>query len=100
MSETILKKNEHLRPVFEMLKCAYPNGLDDEEYFPLLGALGEIMNHRGMAIVVSTFAEKDYAYVYNDVLASQSSDIPSAASVMSVKGRLIPCGYEKFLDEQ
>jgi hypothetical protein len=39
MSKNDFEVPEHLRPIFEMLKCGYPNGLDDEEYFPLLGAL-------------------------------------------------------------
>ncbi|MEZ4672130.1 MAG: DUF3349 domain-containing protein [Anaerolineae bacterium] len=90
---------EHLKPIFDMLKCAYPNELDTEEYFPLLGTLGEIMNQRGIANVVSVFAKKDYGEVYNDVLASQSSHIPAPEAIASVKERLIPCGYEKWLNE-
>ncbi len=100
MSEDFRDVPDYLMPYIKMLRCAYPKGLSENEYFPLLGALGQIMNHRGTANVVSAFVGREYGIVFNDVLASQSSRIPDPQAVASVVERLKPCGFELLISDE
>lgn len=93
------KLPEYLSSTYEMLKCAFPNGLDNEDYFPLLVALYEGMSQKNLATVIAFFMDRDYAIVYNDVLRSQSTDIPDSEMVAAIKERLLPCGYATWVTE-
>jgi hypothetical protein len=90
---------EHLLGTFSMLKCAFPNGVGSEDYMPLLGALKGGLNDRGMAIAISALTDKGYMETYNDVISSQTSDIPNPDAVARVKLKLLPCGYEAWILE-
>lgn len=89
-----------LRSTYSMLECAFPDGIDDDSYLPLLAVLEQSMGYRGLARVVSLFTGKDYGNVLNDVYGITSTHIPLPDAVARVKERLGPCRYDEWLGEE
>lgn len=68
------------------LNCAFPNGLDDAEYFPLLYLLRQEMTLRAASWLVGVLVGKDYMQIYNDALGSHSSYMPDMQVVEQLRG--------------
>ncbi|GFE68140.1 DUF3349 domain-containing protein [Chroococcus sp. FPU101] len=87
---------------YQLLQCAFPKGIEDQEYFPLLSILYEQMSDRSLARVIAEFTEKEYHSVLNDLyqVGSAETFFPVVEEVLdSVKQKLIYCDYEKWLLE-
>ncbi|MEO8608283.1 MAG: DUF3349 domain-containing protein [Chloroflexota bacterium] len=82
------------------IKCAFPNGLLDEEYFPLLYILRNDMSIRAASSFVGMLLGKQYMEIYNDALGVNNKTLlPDSEIVAQLKQRLIDCGYEMWLHE-
>jgi len=81
----------------EFLKCAFPDGLKETEYFPLLYILRDNMTIRAASWLVGVLLEKHYMEVYNDALGAKSSYKPDLAVIDELTKRLQACGYEEWL---
>lgn len=97
MSEPVPRENlrPELRATADMIRAAYPVGVPDSAYRPLLRLLSEEMSFRAVAEVVSRVTGKPYPVVYNDVLAAASSgnnDVNEA-----VREVLRQHGYDEWL---
>lgn len=57
----------HLVSTYQLLQCAFPQGIEEQEYLPLLSILYEEMSDRSLAQVISEFIGKEYPAVLNDV---------------------------------
>lgn len=88
----------HLQSTYQLIKCAFPNGIESQVYLPLLALLYDEMSDRNLAEVVACYTGKDYGVVLNDMYRV-STDIPSAEAITKVKQRLLACGYEDWLEE-
>jgi hypothetical protein len=80
------------------LHCAFPDGLADAEYFPLLYLLCQEMTLRAASWLVGVLVGKNYMEIYNDALGSQSSYVPDMQVSENLKARLDACGYQGWLD--
>lgn len=89
----------YLKSTYELLKRAYPHGIDAQSYFPLLTLLSNEMSDRNLAEVVSYYTGQEYAMVLNDIYQVQSVMIPSPESLANVKEHLLAVGYQDWLDE-
>jgi hypothetical protein len=94
----------NLVSTYQLLQCTFPQGIEDQEYLPLLSILYEQMSDRSLAQVIAEFTGKDYPAVLNDVYRvgaakSFSSAVEVEEVLDSVKQNLIRCGYEKWLLE-
>ncbi len=93
----------HLSLTHQMLKCAFPSGVDQEDYFPLLFVLQEYMSFRNVTRIMSLFKNIEEPYIFNDVLAVASQvpsiDTPDRSAIEKMKRRLLPCGYENWKHE-
>lgn len=49
-----------------MLKSTFPNGIGDEDYFPLISLLYEYMSDRNLAKVISSITGKNKTITIND----------------------------------
>ena len=58
--------SDYLQPTYELLECAFPDGISDDEYFPLLAILHPEMSFRTLAEVLSHLTDKPYIEVLND----------------------------------
>ncbi|MCL4249206.1 MAG: hypothetical protein KJ065_13750 [Anaerolineae bacterium] len=87
---------DYLESTFNMLLCAFPNEVTDEQYWALLTILNETMSQRTLAHVVSILTQKHWFLVFNDV-AGVGVDPPPAPDVIKrVENRLRACGYDEW----
>jgi hypothetical protein len=94
----------HLVSTYQLLQCAFPQGIEEQEYIPLLSILYEQMSDRALAQVIAEFTAREYHAVLNDVYrvgAALPFPLPPEIEEVlnSVKQKLIRCNYEKWLIE-
>lgn len=92
----------HLVSTYQLLQCAFPQGIEEQEYLPLLSILSEDMSDRSLAQVIAEFTGKEYPAVLNDVYRVGAAEpfLSAVKEVLdSVKQKLIRCDYEKWLLE-
>ncbi|MGL5940741.1 MAG: DUF3349 domain-containing protein [Waterburya sp.] len=92
----------HLVSTYHLLECAFPNGIEEQEYLPLLSILYEQMSDRSLASAIANFTGKEYYAVLNDVYrvgSAQTMRSEVAEVLNSIRQKLIHCDYEKWLLE-
>lgn len=89
----------HLVNTYRMLQCAFPQGIDEQKYLPLLPVLYEQMSDRGLAQVVAEYTGRKYYSVLNDVYQVGAMTAFPVELTDAIKRKLIHCGYEKWLAE-
>ncbi|BCL35606.1 DUF3349 domain-containing protein [Nostoc sp. MS1] len=89
----------HLQSTYKLIQCAFPNGIEAQDYEPLLALLGEEMSDRNLTEVIACYLGKEYSVVLNDVYRVQSIDILKAEAVANLKNNLLSCGYQQWLEE-
>ncbi|MBV8887988.1 MAG: DUF3349 domain-containing protein [Chroococcidiopsidaceae cyanobacterium CP_BM_RX_35] len=92
----------HLASTYQLLECAFPQGIEEQEYLPLLSILYAQMSDRSLAQVIAEFTGSEYHAVLNDVYrvgAAETFSSEVQEVLNSVKQRLMPCDYEKWLIE-
>jgi hypothetical protein len=89
----------NLRTTYKLIESAFPQGIDEGAYLPLLALLGEQLSDRNLAEVVAAVFGLEYERVLNDVYRARSTSIPSPDAVQRVKDCLLPHGYECWLRE-
>jgi len=88
-----------LLSTYNLIKRAFPNGINTSAYLPLLVLLDEEMSDRNLAEVVAQYTGKEYEIVFNDLYRVKSTDIPSQASIAKIKQLLLASGYQEWLEE-
>jgi hypothetical protein len=83
----------------QFLKCVFPDGLAESEYFPILHILRQDMTIRAASSLVGVLLSKNYLDVYNDALyVNTTRYVPDIPTIEGLKKRLAECGYEDWLD--
>lgn len=77
--------HESLLDTFNMLTKAYPDGINERDYFPILALLYEFFSDRSLANIISNITKKDPDLVLNDIYASVSTKKPSDTEMQSIK---------------
>lgn len=90
----------HLISTYQLLQCAFPYGVDEPFYFPLLSILYEQMSDRNLAQVIAEFMERDYYVVLNDVYRVKTTTEFAPETINFVQQKLIGCNYEKWLADE
>ena len=85
---------DHLRDVVEDLRRAYPDGVPDEDYLPLLAVLATDFSEEGLSMAVAHLTGRHPIDIVNDAAAAQSIRKPSASHAARVREHLIRSGYE------
>lgn len=88
----------YLLSTYQMINCAFPDGIESETYLPLLVLLYDQMSNRSLAGVVAEYTGEDYYVVLNDVYRV-CTYVPEPEAIAKVRRRLYACGYEKWLEE-
>ncbi|APA70539.1 DUF3349 domain-containing protein [Janthinobacterium sp. 1_2014MBL_MicDiv] len=81
-----------------MLRSAYPGGMPDAAYFPVLALLYEHFSDRNLALLVAAVTGKDEARVGNDIHACASSK-PEPAAIAAVRSLLERHGLQAVCAE-
>ncbi|MEH2274487.1 MAG: DUF3349 domain-containing protein [Nostoc sp.] len=90
----------HLTSTYKLIQCAFPQGIDDQKYLPLLSILYKNMSDRSLAQVVAEYTGKNYYFVLNDVYRVGSMTNFSFEVIDLVKQKLMSCDYEKWLADE
>jgi hypothetical protein len=89
-----------LQSTYRLISSAFPDGIPDEAYWPLLALLSPGMSFRGLAEIMSYFTGIDYALIYHDVLKIDSATVkPNEAELEKTRRLLVSCGYDEWLKE-
>jgi hypothetical protein len=87
---------DYLMDIYGLLKCAYPEGIPETEYWPVMSLLHPIMSHWCIADVLPELTEKDHSLVYLDASGFGMDPPPSPEDAAKVKHKLDACGYEEW----
>ncbi len=92
---------EYFQSTYRMVASAFPEGISDDAYWPVLALLSEGMSYRSLARFLSSVTGKDYHLVYHDVVTVDSGTVrPPEAEIEPVRQRLKSCGYDAWLREE
>lgn len=88
--------DDHLESTFELVRRAYPEGVPDEEYLPLLFFLSEYVSDRNLAYVAehAKLAVDRVSYLNDIYLARQQE--PDTSMVVA---RLSDAGLAEWIEE-
>lgn len=87
----------HLVSTYQLLQCAFPQGISEQFYLPLLSILYEEMSDRNLAQVIAEFTGREYHAVLNDVYRVASTLTLSSELIGAVQQKLMGCNYEEWL---
>ena len=90
----------YLASTYNLIECAFPEGIDEQRYWALLSILYQNMSDRSLAQVIAECTGKDYHVVLNDVYRVGSMTNFSSEVIDSVKQKLMNCDYEKWLADE
>ncbi len=87
----------HLVSTYQLLQCAFPQGISEQFYLPLLSILYEEMSDRNLAQVIAEFTGREYPAVLNDVYGVAAKPTFTPELIEAVQRKLMSCNYEKWL---
>ncbi|MBN8470265.1 DUF3349 domain-containing protein [Corallococcus exiguus] len=84
-----------------LIKRAFPEGVTEADYLPLLTVLYPHMSDRALAMVVGHFVGQDYPLVLNDIYGVGGGFKPASPdAVAAVQARLVAAGLEEWIQEE
>jgi len=87
---------EYITATLKLVEDAFPKGIDEDEFYALLKILGEHLSQRNLALAMSAVADKDYAFVYNEVLGIAGKVVPEE-TMRVVQQKLDANGFQNWL---
>jgi hypothetical protein len=89
---------DYLRSTYQLVASAFPAGIDQESYLPLLKVLANYMSQRNLADVVALYTGKDVGIIYNDILGAIDVVLPDNV-LQRVRNALEANGLQSWIDE-
>lgn len=90
----------YLQEIHDMLNCAFPEGIPDNAYMPIMAIFHPVMSFRTLAKVLSEYTDKPYIEVFNDASGFGLDPMPDSRMVDEMRQKLVTCGYEDSLKKQ
>lgn len=88
-----------LKPLCDVLSRAFPHGVPQHLYTPLISVLREEMSFRSIARALEMTFGTDYIKALNDAYGAQPLDALVANDLQEVQERLQEGGYNQLPDE-
>ncbi|WP_224369413.1 hypothetical protein [Hyalangium versicolor] len=88
-----LPDSDPLKPVCELLVRAFPQGVPEHLYIPLLGVLAEEMSFRAISRAIAVAFTKNYFDVLHDSFGAESEAAQLPDAVAEVRSKLSDAGY-------
>lgn len=88
----------HLIDVYNVLACAFPESIKEEEYIPLINILYQWMSFRAIATVLAKVSQRSYIEIYNDASGHQTFPV-DPEQVEKVLNKLLDCKYGELKKE-
>lgn len=82
-----------LRHVVDILARAFPDGVGESQYRPLLAVLREGLSEENLGIVVAEFSGVDPHIAVHDAVAVTTGEKPSERDVRQVRELLLRNGW-------
>ncbi|WP_437635624.1 DUF3349 domain-containing protein [Sorangium sp. So ce854] len=89
---------EHLRDTFALVLRAFPGGVAEDEYMPLLAVLARYLCDENVVIVAAALTGRDRGIVMNNVYAAQERS--ESIDVDRVVRRLKAAGFREWLSKE
>ena len=86
---------EHLKSTVALVERAFPEGVQDQDYFPLLSILSEHLCEENLSVLASNWRQVEGSLL-NDVFIAKSSKF----DVETVYQKLDRAGLSKWLSEE
>jgi hypothetical protein len=99
-SDPVEQLPPYLVDTANLIRAAFPDGVSEEAYHPLLTLLVRGMSQRALARVISHCTGKPYIHAYHDVLGAASPFEPGTAGSPAyerVEQALREHGYDAWL---
>jgi hypothetical protein len=100
VSDSVRELPPELVETAAMIRAAYPHGIPEDAYLPLLALLVEGMSFRALAKVLSYCTGKTYIQVYHDTLGVASPygpKVTASPAYETVARHLRQHGYDEWL---
>jgi hypothetical protein len=89
--------NIGVHDTYDMLKCAFPEGVPDESFDAVVSLILPYMSFRQAAHLLSGVTDKHYSWLYNYVSGFPTRRI-QPAKTEKVKQKLDACGYAAWVE--
>ena len=86
----------HLQSTASLINRAFPDGVQEPDYMPLLVVLYPHMSDENLATIVSLLTGRDRGIVLNDVYAAGSGINLESDVMAAVQGRLKAAGFDQW----
>jgi len=90
----------HLVSAYQVMQSAFPSGIEEQEYLPLLSILYEHLSDRSLAQVIAEYTGRNYHVVLNDVYRVGATAAFPTETVKVVKQKLMHSDYKSWLTEE
>jgi hypothetical protein len=82
-----------------MLRWAYPEGLPEVDYLPLLANLHEHMSDRALATAMAHVFRREYSVVFDDITRAALTDRPGPGPIDRVRAKLDLAGFQSWMKD-
>lgn len=89
----------YLQSTYDMLKCAYPDGIPDNHYWAVIALLHPHMSYRVLAETLAAINDTSYIHILNDTSGFTPNETPDDTTVEIVRQKLLNCNYKQWLEE-
>ena len=91
---------EYLRTTYQLLRCAFPNNIADDEYEAVIYFFHPYMSFRTLATVLAIITNRTYIHILNDVMG-YNGKLPADTKILQeVHNRLNNCGYPQWIKSE
>jgi len=92
---------DHMQSTYRLLKGAFPDGIPEESYYPLLAVMKEAeMSDRSVAHAIGLYYGKDYTEHLYHVAHEMPNRSISEGEKCQIKDLLRPHGFEQWMEEE
>ena len=92
-----LEVPDYLHELFDLVHCAYPIRIPEEDYWSVIALLHPYCSFRTIPHVLAALTDKDYFWIYNDVMGFGMDPMPPDEDIARVKQKLDACGYQEWV---
>jgi len=90
----------HLVNTANLISRAFPEGVSEADYMPLLAVLYPYMADENLVEVVHLLTGRDRGVALNDVYSAGSGAGVDTEAVVAIRARLVSAGLEEWLLEE
>lgn len=91
---------DYLQSTYQLLKCAFPNDITEEQYAAILHFLHPHMSFRTLATVLASVTNKTYIHILNDTMGYEGKPLVDSTIMDSVRKKLDDCGYDEWINSE